>query len=63
MMGRYIPPKCWFLEEPHGITSQKTAFFMFFSSKRYFIFLVTKLKFHCVVTETKGRRGHGSIVD
>jgi hypothetical protein len=25
---RYIPPKCEFLQEPHGVTSQKTAFFI-----------------------------------
>jgi hypothetical protein len=25
---RYIPLKCRFLQEPHGITSQKTAFFL-----------------------------------
>jgi hypothetical protein len=23
-----IPPKCWFSQEPHGVTSQKTAFFI-----------------------------------
>jgi hypothetical protein len=23
----YVPPKCRFLQEPHGVTSQKTAFF------------------------------------
>jgi hypothetical protein len=23
-----VPPKCWYLEEPHGITFQKTAFFI-----------------------------------
>jgi hypothetical protein len=27
MMGCYIPPKHPFLEEPHGVKSQKTAFF------------------------------------
>jgi hypothetical protein len=21
-----VPPKCWFLQEPHGVTSQKTVF-------------------------------------
>jgi hypothetical protein len=25
---RYIPPKRWFLQEPHGVTTQKTPFFM-----------------------------------
>jgi hypothetical protein len=25
---RYVPPKRWFLQEPHGITSQKTTFFI-----------------------------------
>jgi hypothetical protein len=25
---RYVPPKCRFLQEPHGVTSQKTAFFI-----------------------------------
>jgi hypothetical protein len=24
---RYVPPKCQFLQEPHGVTSQKTTFF------------------------------------
>jgi hypothetical protein len=24
----YVPPKCWFLQEPRGIWSQKTAFFI-----------------------------------
>jgi hypothetical protein len=24
----YFPPKCWFLQEPHGVTSQRTAFFI-----------------------------------
>jgi hypothetical protein len=28
-----IPSKCWFLQEPHGITSQKTAFFIFTAVK------------------------------
>jgi hypothetical protein len=23
----YVPPKHWFLQEQHGITSQRTAFF------------------------------------
>jgi hypothetical protein len=23
-----VPPKRWFLEEPHGVTSQKTTFFI-----------------------------------
>jgi hypothetical protein len=23
----YVPQKCWFLQEPHGVTSQKTALF------------------------------------
>jgi hypothetical protein len=27
MMELLVPPKCWFLQEPHGVTSQKTAFF------------------------------------
>jgi hypothetical protein len=27
MMEIYIPPKRRFLQEPHGITTQKTAFF------------------------------------
>jgi hypothetical protein len=25
---RYVPPKCRFSQEPHGVTSQKTVFFM-----------------------------------
>jgi hypothetical protein len=25
---RSVPPKPWFLQEPHGVTSQKTAFFI-----------------------------------
>jgi hypothetical protein len=25
---RYFPPQCIFLQEPHGITSQKTALFI-----------------------------------
>jgi hypothetical protein len=25
---RYVPPKSRFVQEPHGVTSQKTAFFM-----------------------------------
>jgi hypothetical protein len=24
----YTPLKCWFLQEPHGVTSQKSAFFI-----------------------------------
>jgi hypothetical protein len=24
----YVPPKCQALQEPHGVTSQKTAFFI-----------------------------------
>jgi hypothetical protein len=24
-----VPPKCRFLQEPHGVTTQKTAFFRF----------------------------------
>jgi hypothetical protein len=28
MIERYIPPKRRFLQEPHGVTSQKTAFFI-----------------------------------
>jgi uncharacterized repeat protein (TIGR01451 family) len=28
MMGRHVPPKRRFLQEPHGVTSQKTAFFI-----------------------------------
>jgi hypothetical protein len=28
MMGQYVPLKCWFLQEPCGITSQKMAFFI-----------------------------------
>jgi hypothetical protein len=24
--GNYVPPKCRFLQEPHGVTSQKTTF-------------------------------------
>jgi hypothetical protein len=27
MMGRYVLPKRRFLQEPHGVTSQKTPFF------------------------------------
>jgi hypothetical protein len=23
-----VPPKCWFLQEPHGVISQKMAFFI-----------------------------------
>jgi hypothetical protein len=26
---RYVPPKRQFLQEPHGVTSQKTSFFIF----------------------------------
>jgi hypothetical protein len=29
MMEGYMPPKCLFLQEPHGVTSWKTAFFIF----------------------------------
>jgi hypothetical protein len=29
MMRRYVPPKRQFLQESHGVTHQKTAFFMF----------------------------------
>jgi hypothetical protein len=25
---RYVPLKCQFLQEPHGVTSQKTTFFI-----------------------------------
>jgi hypothetical protein len=25
---RYVPPKCRFLQEAHGVTSEKTAFFV-----------------------------------
>jgi hypothetical protein len=28
IMETIVPPKCQFLQEPHGITSQKTAFFI-----------------------------------
>jgi hypothetical protein len=28
--GRYVPPKHWFLQEPCGVTFQKTAFFAMF---------------------------------
>jgi hypothetical protein len=28
MMEEIVPLKCQFLEEPHGVTSQKTAFFI-----------------------------------
>jgi hypothetical protein len=28
MMGRYVPSKRQVLQEPHGVTSQKTAFFI-----------------------------------
>jgi hypothetical protein len=28
MMEGYVPPKLLFLQEPHGVTSQKTAFFI-----------------------------------
>jgi hypothetical protein len=28
MMHRYVPPKHRFLQEPHGVTSQKMAFFI-----------------------------------
>jgi hypothetical protein len=28
MMGRYAHPKCRFLQEPHGVTSQNTVFFV-----------------------------------
>jgi hypothetical protein len=27
-IGRYVPPKYWFLQKPHGVTSQKTAVFI-----------------------------------
>jgi hypothetical protein len=27
-MARYVPPKRLFLQEPHGVTSQKTPFFI-----------------------------------
>jgi hypothetical protein len=27
MMELYVPPKSWFFQEPHGVTSQRTAFF------------------------------------
>jgi hypothetical protein len=27
LMMEVFPPKCQFLQEPHGVTSQKTAFF------------------------------------
>jgi hypothetical protein len=28
MMRRYVPPNYLFLQEPHGVTSQKTPFFI-----------------------------------
>jgi hypothetical protein len=28
MWGRYVPPKRQFLQEPHDVTYQKTAFFV-----------------------------------
>jgi hypothetical protein len=30
IIRRYSPPKGRFLKKPHGVTSQKTAFFTFF---------------------------------
>jgi hypothetical protein len=28
MTERQVPPKSWFLQEPHGVTSQKAPFFI-----------------------------------
>jgi hypothetical protein len=28
MMEAILPPKHWFLQEPHGVTSQNTEFFI-----------------------------------
>jgi hypothetical protein len=33
MVRRYVPPKRPFLQEPHDITSQKTAFFILAAMK------------------------------
>jgi hypothetical protein len=30
---RYIPPKLWFLQQPHGVTSKKTQFFIVTAAK------------------------------
>jgi hypothetical protein len=39
-----IPPKHWFLQEPHGITSQKTAFFIVTTMKTPNLTKVTGLE-------------------
>jgi hypothetical protein len=33
MMEANVPMKCLFLQEPHGVSSQKTAFFIFTAVK------------------------------
>jgi hypothetical protein len=45
----YVPPKHWFLQEPHGITSQKMAFFIITAIK---VLNLTTYVLWCVWSDT-----------
>jgi hypothetical protein len=45
---RYVPPKRLFLQEPHSVTSQKTAFFIVITVKTSNLLLSASILWHLI---------------
>jgi hypothetical protein len=57
---RYVPPKRRFLQEPHGVTSQKTTFFIVTAVKTSNLTWYTYLHTHVSISEHLHSIGHSS---